>query len=105
MKLRRVCFTKDKREWIKDFVEGLGSGCVFFYNFIKTGDELEAIMQKALPKGAKVWRIDGKHHEIPTAETVCTVFGRDEQECKDGIDDVLDMTDNVTQNNTNVKGE
>lgn len=40
-----------------------------------------------------------------TAEAVCTVFGRDEQECKDGIDDVLDMADNVTQNNTNVKGE
>lgn len=39
-----------------------------------------------------------------TAEAVCTVFGRDEQECKDGIDDVLDMADNVTQNNTNVKG-
>lgn len=40
-----------------------------------------------------------------TAEAVCVVFGRDEQECKDGIDDVLDMADNVTQNNTNVKGE
>ena len=40
-----------------------------------------------------------------TAEAVCTVFGRDEQECKDGIDDVLDMADNVTQNNANVKGE
>lgn len=39
-----------------------------------------------------------------TAEAVCTVFGRDEQECKDGIDDVLDMADQVTENNTNVKG-
>ena len=68
--LRRVCFTKAKKEWLKDFVEGLESGCVFYYNFIKTGDELEQIIQKALPKGAKVWRIDGKHHEIPTAETI-----------------------------------
>lgn len=68
--LRRQCFTKDKQEWIKDFVDGLESGCVFFYNFIKTGDMLEGIMKKALPKGAKVWRIDGKHHEIPTAETI-----------------------------------
>ena len=68
--LRRLCFTKDKQEWIKDFVDGLESGCVFFYNFIKTGDMLEEIIQKALPKGAKVWRIDGKHHEIPTAETI-----------------------------------
>ena len=68
--LRRLCFTKDKQEWVKDFVEGLESGCVFFYNFIKTGDMLEEIISKALPKGAKVWRIDGKHHEIPTAETI-----------------------------------
>lgn len=68
--LRRQCFTKDKQEWIKDFVEGLESGCVFFYNFVKTGDMLEEIMTKALPKGARVWRIDGKHHDIPTAETI-----------------------------------
>lgn len=68
--LRRLCFTKDKQEWVKDFVEGLESGCVFFYNFIKTGDMLEDIMKKALPKGARVWRIDGKHHEIPTADTI-----------------------------------
>lgn len=68
--LRRQCFTKDKQEWIKDFVDSLESGCVFFYNFIKTGDMLEEIMKKALPKGTKIWRIDGKHHEIPTAETI-----------------------------------
>ena len=68
--LRRQCFTKDKQEWVKDFVTDLESGCVFFYNFTKTGDELEKIMTKALPKGAKVWRIDGKHHDIPTAETI-----------------------------------
>lgn len=68
--LRRQCFTKDKQEWVKDFVEGLESGCVFFYNFIKTGDVLEEIMKKILPKGSKIWRIDGKHHDIPTAETI-----------------------------------
>lgn len=68
--LRRLCFTKDKQEWVKDFVDGLESGCVFFYNFIKTGDMLEEIISKALPKNAKIWRIDGKHHEIPTAETI-----------------------------------
>jgi len=44
------------------------------------------------------------HQVRKTAEAVCTVFGRDEQECKDGIDNVLDMADNVTQNNANVKG-
>ena len=68
--LRRQCFTKDKQEWVKDFVDGLESGCVFFYNFIKTGDMLEEIMRKTLPKDAKIWRIDGKHHDIPTAETI-----------------------------------
>lgn len=68
--LRRQCFTKDKQQWIKDFVENLGDGAVMFYNFIKTGDVLEELLLKALPKGAKVWRIDGKHHEIPTADTI-----------------------------------
>lgn len=68
--LRRLCFTKEKQEWVKDFVDGLESGCVFFYNFIKTGDMLEEIIYKALPKGARVWRIDGKHHEIPNADTI-----------------------------------
>lgn len=68
--LRRQCFTKDKQEWVKDFVEGLESGAVMFYNFIATGDALEEIVKKALPKGARVWRIDGKHHEIPTANTI-----------------------------------
>lgn len=68
--LRRQCFTKKKQEWIRDFVEELESGCVFFYNFIKTGDMLEEIIKKELPKDAKIWRIDGKHHDIPTAETI-----------------------------------
>lgn len=68
--LRRQCFTKDKQEWVKDFVEGLESGCVFFYNFIRTGDILEEIITKTLPKNAKVWRIDGTHHDIPTAQTI-----------------------------------
>lgn len=68
--LRRQCFTKDKQQWLADFVDGLGTGAVVFYNFIKTGDMLENIISKALPKGAKVWRIDGKHHEIPTADTI-----------------------------------
>ena len=68
--LRRLCFTQDKKQWISDFVETLGDGAVMFYNFIKTGDELEEVISKALPKGAKVWRIDGKHHDIPTANTI-----------------------------------
>lgn len=68
--LRRICFTKDKQQWMSDFVEGLESGAVIFYNYIATGDKLEEIIKKALPKGARVWRIDGRHHEIPTASTI-----------------------------------
>ena len=68
--LRRQCFTTEKKQWVKDFVEGLGTNAVFFYNFIKTGDELEEAITKALPKGARVWRIDGKRHEIPTEKTI-----------------------------------
>ena len=45
------------------------------------------------------------HQVRKTAEAVCIVFGSDEQQCKDGIDDVLDSADNVTQNNASVKGE
>lgn len=68
--LRRQCFTKEKQEWVKDFVTDLESGCVFFYSYIATGDKLEEIITKALGKDGKVWRIDGKHHDIPTAETI-----------------------------------
>lgn len=68
--LRRICFTKDKQEWVSDFISGLESGVVVFYNFIATGDKLEEIISKSLPDDTKIWRIDGKHHEIPTAETI-----------------------------------
>lgn len=68
--LRRQCFTKEKQDWIKDLVTDIEAGCVFFYNYIATGDKLEEIVKAALGKEGKVWRIDGKHHEIPTADTV-----------------------------------
>lgn len=65
VELRRQCFTKEKKQWLADFLENLGTQAVLFYNFIKTGDEIEQIAKKALPKGAKVWRIDGRNHDIP----------------------------------------
>ena len=68
--LRQLCFTKDKQQWISDFLEGLGEGCIIFYNYTATADAIEAIAKKVLPKDAKVWRIDGKHHEIPNADTI-----------------------------------
>ena len=36
------------------------------------------------------------------AEKICAVFGRDAEECKNGIDDVLDMSDDEVQNNINI---
>lgn len=52
------------------------------------------------------------YHEIITnksirsgAERICTLYGRDESECKANIDSVLNMSDDVVDNNINVKGE
>lgn len=67
--LREISFTKEKQQWIEDFVSGLGTNAVLFYNYIEEGDKLEDIIRKA-NKEARVWRIDGKHHEIPTADTI-----------------------------------
>lgn len=67
---RQLCLTADKLQWVADYLEGLGTNTVFFYNYISEGEELEKVARRVLPKGAKVWRIDGKHHDIPTAETI-----------------------------------
>ena len=67
--LREMSFTKEKQQWLEDFIEGLGTQAVIFYNYIEEGDKIEEIIHKA-NKQAKVWRIDGKHHEIPTADTI-----------------------------------
>lgn len=68
--LRQLCFTKDKQQWISDFLEGLGENCIIFYNYTETANTIEAIAKKVLPKDAKVWRIDGSHHQIPTKDTI-----------------------------------
>jgi len=68
--LRQLCFTKEKQEWLADFIENLGDTCVFFCNYIQEEDTLAEIAAKVLPKGARVWRIDGSHHEIPTINTI-----------------------------------
>lgn len=67
---RQLCLTVDKLQWAADYLEGLGTNAVLFYNYISEGEELEKVAKRVLPKGAKVWRIDGKHHDIPTAETI-----------------------------------
>ena len=68
--LRQICFTKEKQEWLAEFIEGLGDNCVFFCNYIEEEDVVCDIAKKVLPKGTKIWRIDGKHHEIPTPDTI-----------------------------------
>lgn len=67
---RQLCLTAEKLRWLEEYLEGLGTNCVIFYNYIKEGEEIEKIAKRALPKGAKIWRIDGKHHDIPTAGTI-----------------------------------
>ena len=68
--LRQTCFTKAKQQWVSDFLENLGTNAILFYTYKEEGDTLCDIAKKALPKGAKVWRIDGSHHDIPTADTI-----------------------------------
>lgn len=67
--LREMSFTKEKQQWLYDFIENVGTQVVIFYNYIEEGDTITDIVHKANKK-ARVWRIDGKHHEIPTAETI-----------------------------------
>lgn len=67
---RQLCFTKEKQEWLSEFIESLGTNCVFFCNYIEEEEKLCEIAKKVLPKEARVWRIDGSHHEIPTADTI-----------------------------------
>lgn len=68
--LRGMCASPERVRWVQEFVENLGESCVMFYNLIKEGDAYEEAIKKALPKGAKVWRIDGKNHTIPTKDTI-----------------------------------
>ena len=68
--LRQICFTKEKQEWLSDFIENLGTNCIFFCNYIEEEEVVCEIAKKVLPKGARIWRIDGKHHEIPTKDTI-----------------------------------
>ena len=51
------------------------------------------------------------YHELITNKTIrsgieriCTLYGRDEQECKDNIDEALNMSDDEVQNNINING-
>lgn len=67
--LREMSFTKEKQQWLEDFIEGLETNAVLFYNYTEEKDRLCEIVNK-VKKGAKIWCIDGKSHDIPTAETI-----------------------------------
>ena len=68
--LRQLCITPANLEWIADFIEGLGERCVIFYNYTEEGEQIANAIKKVLPYGAKIWNINGKTHDIPTAETM-----------------------------------
>lgn len=68
--LRQLCFTKDKQQWLSDFIENLGTNAIFFCNYVEEEERVCEIAENVLPKGAKIWRIDGHHHDIPTADTI-----------------------------------
>lgn len=68
--LRRLSFTKQKQQWLTDYLEGLDTNTVIFYQFTETGDRVCELAAKALPKEAHVWRVCGKTHDIPTADTI-----------------------------------
>ena len=51
------------------------------------------------------------YHELVTskavrdgAERICVLYGRDEAECKENIDEALEMSDDEVQNNINING-
>ena len=66
-RLRQLCFGKEKKQWLSDFLEGLGENAVLFVNYIEEEEEIQKIADKL---HIKVWRIDGKHHDRPTKETI-----------------------------------
>lgn len=65
--LRQLCCSKQKLDWLTEFVEHLPTSCVVFYNYTEEGDQIETTLKK---KVGKVWRIDGADHDIPKPETI-----------------------------------
>lgn len=64
---RRLCGSKQKLDWIVDFVDGLGGSCIVFYSY---ETEREAIEQALKGKVGKIWNINGKTHDVPTEDTI-----------------------------------
>lgn len=64
---RRLCGSKQKLDWLSDFVEGLDGSCIIFYSY---ETEREAIEQILKGKVGKIWRINGKEHDVPMEQTI-----------------------------------
>lgn len=67
---RRASFGQAKQKWLADFLQDLGESCCIFYALTETGDKIEEIAKKSLPKDTPILRVYGKSHPVVTAETV-----------------------------------
>lgn len=63
--IRQLCATKEKQEWLKDWLASTNESVVIFYNYTKEREDILSTLGKR-----KVWRIDGQKHEIPNADTI-----------------------------------
>lgn len=64
-----VIMDKHRQEWITDFLASNNEQVVFFTNYKAEAEMVATLCAKHRPK-AKVWKIDGENHDIPTAETM-----------------------------------
>lgn len=64
---RRLCGSKQKLDWLADFVDGLDGSCIVFYSY---ETEREAIEKALKGKVGKIWNINGKQHDVPTEDTI-----------------------------------
>lgn len=64
---RRLCGSKQKLDWLADFVDGLDTSCIVFYSY---ETEREAIEKALKGKVGKIWNINGKTHNVPTEDTI-----------------------------------
>ena len=64
---RRLCGSKQKLDWLADFVDGLDGSCIVFYSY---ETEREAIEKALKGKVGKIWNINGKQHNVPTEDTI-----------------------------------
>lgn len=60
---------KKRQDWIAEFLDGNNEQVLFFTNYKAEAEMVANLAAKHRPN-AKVWKIDGESHEIPTADTM-----------------------------------